>query len=295
MTYVPVGRYDGQGLSPVTGRDRQKAERCLQPMDRREVGFTDSGGFPFRRRLADKDDLEDWQESWPFTAVDVLFAASLSMAWSSRTGLCSCLLGRATRHGFSGHERGPAGHGGAPNLDGKVSDFIFEADRTRKAMLVRPALSCNRRAETCSGASLGEVGGRLTSAVPLGLRLEPDAAHAGKRRHGSYTLAAAKEPGKSSRKRRSSMSRPPWPPSSELGVIAGTGGRPSPSSKEDGARVASRLVRLFLARRLRPVRNLKESTQLSQFAHWSAPQNPIIDGGHHGKDTGQQRSDFSRP
>ena len=225
-----------------------RAFTCASSMDRREVGFTESGGFPFRRRLADKDDLEDWQESWPFTAVDVLFAASLSMAWLSRTGLCSCLLGRATRYGFSGHGRGPAGHGGAPNLDGKVSDVIFEADRTRKAMLVRPALSCNRRAGTCSGASLGEVCGRLTSAVPLGLRLEPGAAHAGKRRHGSYTLAAAKAPDKSSRMRRSSRGRPPWPSIRELSAVAGTGGRPSPSSHEDGAGAASRLARLSAGR-----------------------------------------------
>ena len=298
MTHVPVGRYDGQGLLLVTGRDRQGAGPCVKPTDRHEAGWPDPERSAFPVRFAESDgtvDGADVPEVRPFRAEDVPFVASLSMARVSGTDLSSCLQGRAVHSGFSERESGPGGQEGAPNRDGGQSDFLFGTDRTRKGMLVRPAPSRHRRAGTCSGASLGGVCGRLTSVVALGCRVEPGACHAADRSPLGHTSTARMAPGKSGRQCRSSLSRPPWPPSSELGVIAGTGGRPSPSSKEDVARVASRLVRLFLARRLRPVRNLRESAQLSQFAHWPAPQNPIIDGGHHGKDTSQQRSDFSRP
>ena len=251
MTHVPVGRYDGQGPLPVTGRDRQGAGPCARPTDRHEAGWPDPERSAFPVRFAESDGTEDGAavpEVRPFRAEDVSFVASLSMARVSGTDLSSCLQGRAVHSGFSERESGPDGQEGAPNRDGEQSDFLFGTDRTRKGMLVRPAPWCDRRVVTCSGASLGGVCGRLTRVVPLGFRLEPNAAHAAKRPRFSCTSAVAKVPGKSSRKRRSSRGRPPWPLIRELSAVAGTGGRPNLSSHEDGAGVASRLARLSVGR-----------------------------------------------
>ena len=176
-------------------------------------------------------------------AEGVPFVASLSLALVGWTGLSSCLQGRAVRSCFSERESGPGRLEDAPTLDAKVSDVIFGSDRTRKFMLASPALSCNRRAGTCSGTSLGGVCGRLTSIVALGCRIEPVAYRATNRLHFSCTLAAAMAPDKSGRQRRSSGGRPPRPPTRELNAVSGNGGRPSPFSHEDGAGVASRHAR----------------------------------------------------
>lgn len=81
--------------------------------------------------------------------------------------------------------------GSAESGHAKVSDVIYGADRTRKVMPVRHALSCNRRAGSYSGASLGGVCRRLTRVVPLGGRIEPDATHAAIRPHSAQCSASS--------------------------------------------------------------------------------------------------------